>query len=645
MKKQFTIFLFLLLFSPSFFITKNVFATCSSPADRGYKQCSESDRYAIDSWYNSQMADLRRRGLTFSGAAVALQNEYQLKISGCEEDNNNYAQALIDYEECLKQVEELKQLCTSYSWSCGDWSTCSANGVKSRTCSKNSTCEGGVQSPDTSQPCTYIPACSADTWQCGDWGACSSQGTQGRSCTRTYDCPSVEKAAPTTTQSCTYTPACTADTWQCDNWSTCSPQGIQTRSCSKTFDCSSAETASPVISQYCEAPNKQVQKTPTEDLAIVNQDLIVKATVKLICPVSSTMAAQGSGTVIDSKGTILTNKHVINGTAGCLVGFIDNYNDEPYFGDRQIADIDKISSDADIAILKLRNPNNRNITAIDIAKGNSSNLRLGDEITTYGYPAKFGTKIIYTSGDFSGIDGNYLQTTAIIDSGNSGGGAYLKNGTFIGMPSGVSRGNFNIMGEILSINKINSWLNNSAIAYNSGSGNNYSRVSSILENIDLNTLNSLNLFIAENETGAESQKIIAEEKKSITKIDNSLSRRMKGRILLQVENHGEAWYVNPKDSKKYYMANGDEAYTIMRSSGVGITNKDLEKVKSDKNFAKKHSGKIFLQVEDKGQAYYIDSDGNEHYLKNGEEAYNIMRELGLGITNSDIRKISVGEIK
>lgn len=36
----------------------------------------------------------------------------------------------------------------------------------------------------------------------------------------------------------------------------------------------------------------------------------------------------------------------------------------------------------------------------------------------------------------------------------------------------------------------------------------------------------------------------------------TISNNMKGRILLQVESHGEAWYVNPKDEKRYYMADG-----------------------------------------------------------------------------------------
>ncbi|MEI7452356.1 MAG: hypothetical protein WCK37_04130 [Candidatus Falkowbacteria bacterium] len=118
------------------------------------------------------------------------------------------------------------------------------------------------------------------------------------------------------------------------------------------------------------------------------------------------------------------------------------------------------------------------------------------------------------------------------------------------------------------------------------------------------------------------------------------STKLNGRILLQVESHGEAWYVNPKDSKRYYMADGSSAYKIMRNLGVGIANKDLDKIKADKNFAKKNQGKIFLQVESHGEAYYIDINGNAHYLKDGAAAYGIMRDLGLGIKNSDLGKIT-----
>lgn len=319
--------------------------------------------------------------------------------------------------------------------------------------------------PVTSQSCAYVPACTSYSWSCDSWSSCSPSGSQTRTCNKTSSCEGGV-SSPTTTQSCTYVPACSQDTWQCESWGTCSPQGIQTRSCSKTYDCPSTETATPATSQYCESSYQQNYQTPSANSNIVtNQDTVIKATVKLICPVNSTMASQGSGTVINSTGLILTNKHVIDSTAGCWVGFIDDYDDEPYFGDRHIADIYKVSSDADVAVLKLRNPNNTTLASVNISQSNSNNIELGEILTTYGYPAKFGTKITYTSGDFSGVDGYFLKTTAVIEHGNSGGGAYLKNGAFIGIPTAVVKGSLNSLGYLLSVNKVNSWLNNS-VAYN-----------------------------------------------------------------------------------------------------------------------------------------------------------------------------------
>jgi len=121
---------------------------------------------------------------------------------------------------------------------------------------------------------------------------------------------------------------------------------------------------------------------------------------------------------------------------------------------------------------------------------------------------------------------------------------------------------------------------------------------------------------------------------------DTLTDRLKGRILLQVESHGEAWYVNPPDGQRYYMADGAAAYNIMRNLGVGISNRDLEKIKTDLNFRKKYAGKIFLQVESHGEAYYISADGRYFYLKDGAAAYSTMRSVGLGISNKDLDKIT-----
>ena len=63
--------------------------------------------------------------------------------------------------------------------------------------------------------------------------------------------------------------------------------------------------------------------------------------------------------------------------------------------------------------------------------------------------------------------------------------------------------------------------------------------------------------------------------------NNSLVNRLRGQILLQVESRGEAWYINPDDGKRYYMPDGPSAYQIMRFLSLGITNSDLSKISTD----------------------------------------------------------------
>lgn len=141
---------------------------------------------------------------------------------------------------------------------------------------------------------------------------------------------------------------------------------------------------------------------------------------------------------------------------------------------------------------------------------------------------------------------------------------------------------------------------------------------------------------------AEEMALKEAKKAELEKAKLSLHERVKGRILLQVEGNGEAWYVHPEDGKRYYMKDGETAYEMMRSFGLGISNADFEKLKAgNKDLKGRLKGKIILKVESLGEAYYIHpEDGSLHYLKDGKEAYRVMRELSLGITNKDLSQIT-----
>src|SRR6056297_644379 len=61
-------------------------------------------------------------------------------------------------------------------------------------------------------------------------------------------------------------------------------------------------------------------------------------------------------------------------------------------------------------------------------------------------------------------------------------------------------------------------------------------------------------------------------------IDPSRAQSLRGKILLQVEENGEAWYINPGNQKKYFLGRPRDAFDIMKKIGSGISNNDLEKI-------------------------------------------------------------------
>ncbi len=155
--------------------------------------------------------------------------------------------------------------------------------------------------------------------------------------------------------------------------------------------------------------------------------------------------------------------------------------------------------------------------------------------------------------------------------------------------------------------------------------------------------------------------------------------RQLGRILLQVQARGEAWYVSPVSKTRTYLKDGQAAFSLLRSEGLGIKAADLKKIpvglnatdrvtdsdgdghsdfaevsagydpsdstagakpKIDLKLTKKLSGRILLDVEHAGQAWYLNPDDlKRYYLKDGNAAFALMRKLGMGITNIDLAAI------
>lgn len=119
---------------------------------------------------------------------------------------------------------------------------------------------------------------------------------------------------------------------------------------------------------------------------------------------------------------------------------------------------------------------------------------------------------------------------------------------------------------------------------------------------------------------------------------NDLRTKLSGRILLAVEDNGEAWYVDPSNKEKYFLGRPLDAFNLMQQIGLGVSNKDFDSFNG--KAPTRLSGKILLKVEDNGKAYYVNPLTLKlHFLGRPQDAFQLMRTLGLGITNSNLATI------
>ncbi len=147
----------------------------------------------------------------------------------------------------------------------------------------------------------------------------------------------------------------------------------------------------------------------------------------------------GTGVIVDKKGYILTNSHVVNdGTASQVTVMFDDGTSaqaQTIWNDKSI----------DLAIVKV---DKQNLTVAEL--GNSDNVEVGDIAVAIGNPLGLEFQRTVTEGIISGLDRtisiqgadgsvsqmeNLIQTSAAINPGNSGGPLLNQNGQVIGINS------------------------------------------------------------------------------------------------------------------------------------------------------------------------------------------------------------------
>lgn len=154
-----------------------------------------------------------------------------------------------------------------------------------------------------------------------------------------------------------------------------------------------------------------------------------------------TRSSGGSGFVIDDRGHILTNAHVVSGNSTVTVVLHD--------GSRLTARVAGADDDEDLAVLEVDYPDELTPATL----GRSADLAVGDQVLAIGSP--LGLSGTVTSGIVSALDREVrlggsrrtaVQTDASINPGNSGGPLVNGRGEVVGVNTAIaaSRGGGNI---------------------------------------------------------------------------------------------------------------------------------------------------------------------------------------------------------
>ncbi len=149
------------------------------------------------------------------------------------------------------------------------------------------------------------------------------------------------------------------------------------------------------------------------------------------------------------------------------------------------------------------------------------------------------------------------------------------------------------------------------------------------------------------ETPSSQNPVPPEQNQTQGPVDSKLSNRLKGRLLLAVNDHGKIWYVDTIHAHRYQVAVAN-ALDIFRHLALGINNSNLLNIplassKLQTILGNRLKGKLLLQVENRGVIWYVDMNGRRHLVTVGN-VLDLFRRLSLGITNENLDKIKIGDL-
>ena len=187
-------------------------------------------------------------------------------------------------------------------------------------------------------------------------------------------------------------------------------------------------TAPAVVNVYAKTiERQQAQATPFDDPIFKH----FFPQLQLGQPRERVANSLGSGVIVDPRGVIVTNNHVISGATDIRVVLADKREFE--------AKVVLADEKTDLAVLRIAVAD-ENLPTLPI--GNSDQMEVGDLVLAIGNP--FGVGQTVTSGIVSALSRNevgasdyqsFIQTDAAINPGNSGGALVNMKGELVGINS------------------------------------------------------------------------------------------------------------------------------------------------------------------------------------------------------------------
>ena len=162
----------------------------------------------------------------------------------------------------------------------------------------------------------------------------------------------------------------------------------------------------------------------------------------------------GTGMILNSNGTILTNHHVIEGATSIEVEVVST-------GETYEADVVGYDDSADVAVLQLQDASD--LTPVDLDRG--AEVAVGDEIVAVGNANGDGGAASAAAGVVTDLDQRItaqsasgpeeltglIQVDADVVSGDSGGALLDEDGEVIGMTTAASQGQADVVGYAVPI--------------------------------------------------------------------------------------------------------------------------------------------------------------------------------------------------